>query len=213
MNSRQLTQFIALIRSTLPILSLQDVQWWNQHPEDLKRCLAPLHRSTQQSHTAASSHFPIWKTILLGTGPKDADDFYQVITQEGKRVEVFVMRILGRKKVLIADTLTQVKLVNVSAAEMGMTGTVTFTDFCDRAAQYGLKLCPSEVGPQLFLQLLYLDPLPDERVVVAMHPIKDHEGTPFFFSVERMSYGPVLLVYDASHDVIDVNLRWALMVA
>jgi hypothetical protein len=212
MNSRQLMQFIALIRSSLPVLSLQDVQWWNQHREELKQCLAPLHRSAQQSHSADRSPFPIWKTILLGTGPKHANDFYQVITKEGKRVEVFVMRILGRKGVVIADELTHVKLVNVSAAEMGMTGTITFKDFCDRAAQYGLKLCPAEVGPQLFLQLQYFDQLPDEQVIVAMHPIEDHEGTPFFFSVERQSSGSALLVYCVSPDIIDVNLRWALMV-
>ena len=91
---------------------------------------------------------------------------------------------------------TQIDLVVLSAAEMGFEGeSVSRATIYRRAAQLGLALCPSEVGPQLRLQ--YPEQPAGEFLHIAMRPIVTRQGKHAAFVVGNGGAGPLLIGSDA----------------
>lgn len=129
----------------------------------------------------------VWKTIKLGTGLKTADDFRKFLEENGFRLSDLANEILGKAAFTVTTEETEVDLVKVTVAELGFKKGAGRNQVYERAKEFGLKLCPPEVGPQLRLQ--YQDQPNGEWVSIGMKPITDSVGDPFVFRVGYPSGG------------------------
>ena len=127
--------------------------------------------------------FKIWKTIKLGSSFKTADDFRKSLKDNGFNISDWANDILGKPNFTVATEETEVDLVKVTVAELGFKKGARREQIYDRAKEFGLELCPPEVGPQLRLQ--YQDQPNGEWVFIGMEPITDSDGGLHVFSVER----------------------------
>jgi hypothetical protein len=132
----------------------------------------------------------VWKTIKLGTRLKTADDFLEALIKSG-----FTIRDEARLKKFfeqpafvesIATLKTEVDLALLSVADLGFQDHATRKDIFKRAQEFGFKLCPAEVGPQLCVQ--YSNQPSGEYLEIAMNPIEILKDTPCFFNISR-DYG------------------------
>jgi len=112
--------------------------------------------------------FAVWKTIKLGTGLKNADDFRKAIKKGGMRIGDWSNDILRKPAFKVSKTEIELDLVNVSVRELGFKQGAKRSDIITKALELGLQLCPSEVGPQLRLQ--YTDQPNGEWLLVGMDP-------------------------------------------
>jgi len=146
--------------------------------EGVKRFLAGETMAKETEH-----EFDIWKTIKLGTGFKTADEFRRALRDGGFRISGWASDILGNPAFKVASEETEVDLIKVTVAELGFKEGVRRDQIYERAKEFGLELCPAEVGPQL--RLRYKDQPNGEWILVAMEPIIDSGGFPGLFSVVR----------------------------
>ncbi|MDP3996150.1 MAG: hypothetical protein Q8P86_00455 [bacterium] len=134
-------------------------------------------------------------TIMLGTGLKTADDFCEALMKADCNlkcnINVWGYDILGKPTFKVADKKTEVDLVIVSNAELGFENGATVKETYSRAKEFGLELCPNEVGPQLRLQ--YKDQPKGEWLLVAMEPITDSFNGSRVFNVGRLNDGERIL--------------------
>ncbi|MDO8577455.1 MAG: hypothetical protein Q7R55_01130 [Candidatus Wildermuthbacteria bacterium] len=106
--------------------------------------------------------FTPWKTVKLGMEHR-AQDF----DAKGIRVSQDVLASFNRFS--FAVTVVEVDLVVLTATKLGFKSVPKYEDICRRALEWGLELCPAEVGPQLRLQ--YLDQSRDDYLRIAMNPV------------------------------------------
>ncbi len=118
--------------------------------------------------------FPVWKTIKVGAGPKNADEFRAAFKEAGCKISAWANDLLGNDAFRVATEETEVELVVASVAELGFKDGAKYSAICQRAKQLGLDLCRAEVGPQLRLQ--YTDQPNGEWLRIAMEPIADSGG-------------------------------------
>ncbi|MFZ2303816.1 MAG: hypothetical protein WAV98_03465 [Minisyncoccia bacterium] len=135
----------------------------------------------------ATSPFPIWKTIRLGTGLKTADDFRAAIEDAGMSIDDLGNDILGKPAFTVSSEEVEINLVVVSNIDLGFKEGAKLEDTYARALNLGLELCPNEVGPQLRLQ--YADQPNGEWLLIAMDPIIDQRGNRKIFGVENCGDG------------------------
>ncbi len=94
------------------------------------------------------AHFQIWRTITLGTY-KGVDTYRDALDLARIKIGDSADEILGRPAFPYATMKTDVELVLLSTAELGVESDETsLSDVYKRARQAGLELCPAEVGPQ-----------------------------------------------------------------
>ncbi len=136
---------------------------------------------------AVEFSFRVWKTIRLGTGLKTADDFRNALKASGNQISDWAKDILGQPAFTASAEEVEVNLVLVSVAELGFKDGATRRDIYARAKEFGLELCPAEVGPQLRFQ--YKDQPKGEWLLIGMEPITGSDGSLNVFSVERDGYG------------------------
>ena len=161
--------------------------------EGVKRFLAGETMAKETEH-----EFDIWKTIKLGTGFKTADEFRRALRDGGFRISGWASDILGNPAFKVASEETEVDLIKVTVAELGFKEGVRRDQIYERAKEFGLELCPAEVGPQL--RLRYKDQPNGEWILVAMEPIFASGGNPRLFSVERGDSGLWLSGYWSDPD-------------
>ena len=150
--------------------------------EGVKRFLAGETMVKETEH-----EFDIWKTIKLGTGFKTADEFRRALRDGGFRISGWASDILGNPAFKVASEETEVDLIKVTVAELGFKEGVRRDQIYERAKEFGLELCPAEVGPQL--RLRYKDQPNGEWILVAMEPIFASDGNPRLFPVGRNDSG------------------------
>jgi hypothetical protein len=132
--------------------------------------------------TATAKVWKTWKTINLGTGLQTADDFHKAFKKAGMKIGDWANNILGKPAFTTTTCETEVELVLASVAELGFKDGATRKNIYIRAKEFGLDLCPAEVGPQLRLQ--YTDQPKGEWLVIAMEPITDSDGSLNLLNVE-----------------------------
>ncbi|MBI2099358.1 hypothetical protein HYT45_03025 [Candidatus Uhrbacteria bacterium] len=132
---------------------------------------------------AVERFFPIWKTLRLGTGLKTAADFRGALQDSGHRIGEWASDILGKCSFKASLIEMEVDLVVTTVAELGFKNGATRENIYKRALEFGLKLCPPEVGPQLRLQ--YTDQPWGEWLLIGMEPIAASGGYLRVFSVVR----------------------------
>jgi len=126
--------------------------------------------------------FPTWKTITVGTGPRNADEFRKALTDGGCRVSDWGNELLDKVDFSEVTEETELELVLFSVAELGFKYGATRRGIYNKAQELGLSLCSAEVGPQLRLQ--YAQPK-GEWFRIAMEPISDSGGSLKVFYVEH----------------------------
>jgi len=102
--------------------------------------------------------------------------------------------ILGRPAFLYAKEKTELELTVVSAADLGVESEAALADVYKQAKQFGLVLCPAEVGPQLRLD--YRDQPRGESLSIAMEPVATYSGEPTILSLVNFDNGLALLGSD-----------------
>lgn len=140
----------------------------------------------------------IWKTVALG---EFANSFAlrNALDAAGCGIGDLAEEILARPAFTLASTKTDVDLVVVSAAELGLTAeSVSLRDVYARAEKLGLSLAPAEVGPELRLQ--YFDQPIGEYLRVGMKPITTWNGDPVIFVVVNGGAGLILIGQNGSAD-------------
>lgn len=148
-------------------------------------------------------NFPVWKTSILGLykSPEDYGD-QLLMTLLEPRFKIGPSSIELLKKISIRREQALVDLVRPSVADLGFTEATKYGDICARAIDYGLELCPPEVGP--LLRLFRMDQPDGEWQVVAMPSIRLREdGEPLIFMMGN-SNGVLWLNTNSG----DPNIYW-----
>jgi hypothetical protein len=146
-----------------------------------------------------TNNFKIWKTIKVGNY-KNVYELCKALENSGFSINRDAEYILGvgghtfldetrfcESPFILEATEKRIHLVNLSVADLGFKKGATYKDICDKAKEFGLELCPNEVGPQLRLQ--YKEQLKKDAwlLYVAIKPIIDFDGSQNIF--ELVSHG------------------------
>ena len=89
---------------------------------------------------------------------------------------------------------SDLELVLLSAADLGVESESSLADVYKRARQVGLELCPAEVGPQLRLD--YRNQPLGEALDIAMEPVATYSGDPTILTLVNWGTGLVLIGRD-----------------
>jgi hypothetical protein len=138
------------------------------------------------------AHFQIWRKIALGTY-KGVDAYRRALDSAGIKIGDAADEILGRPA-FSYGTMTDVEIVLVSAADLGVETESSLADVYKRARQVGLELCPAEVGPQL--RLHYRNQLLGEALEIAMEPVATYSGDPTILTLVNWGTGLALISRD-----------------
>jgi hypothetical protein len=138
------------------------------------------------------THFQIWRTITLGTY-SGVDAYRRALDSAGIKIGDAADEILGRPAFPYAATMkTDVELVLVSAADLGVKSESSLADVYKRARQVGLELCPAEVGPQLRLE--YRNQPLGEALNIAMQPVATYNGEPMVLALANFAPSGLVLI-------------------
>lgn len=110
----------------------------------------------------SESIFPIWQKIQIGL-LFSMESCRALLADGGFLVGNHVNPTLN--KIRLTGVFTELELVVVSVAELGLSEGVTFYQIVERAQEFSLKLCPDEAGP--VLRDVYKDQPRGERLLVA----------------------------------------------
>jgi hypothetical protein len=138
----------------------------------------------------------VWKTITLGAF---ANSFAlrNALDAADCGVGDLAEEILARPAFTLASSKTEVDLVVVSAADLGLAvESASLKDFYSRAEKLGLGLAPAEVGPELRLQ--YFNQPTGEFLNIGMRPITTWNGDHVIFTVANGGAGLILIGQNAN---------------
>lgn len=152
----------------------------------------------------------IFRTIQIGTY-KDVGSLRRALEESGTRIGTWAKDILNRTPLNKSEQ--SLDLMALSVKELGFPDGAQLQDIYKAANSQGLGFCPAEVGPQLCLQ--YLDQPEGEWLMIAMEAIKDSDGNPSLFNVERDSsgrwlyarYGDPAYFWDAGYRFVFVRRK------
>jgi hypothetical protein len=140
------------------------------------------------------AHFQIWRTITLGTY-KGVDAYRDAMDSGRIKIGISADEILGRPAFPYAKMKTDVELVVLSAAELGVeSDESSLLEVYERARRAGLELCPAEVGPQL--RLAYRNQPLGEALDIAMEPVATYSGDPTILTLVNWGTGLMLIGRD-----------------
>ena len=136
-------------------------------------------------------HFQTWRTTTLGTY-SGVDAYRRALDSAGIKIGDAANEILGRPAFPFATMKTDVELVLLSAADLGVKSRSSLADVYARARQVGLELCPAEVGPQLRLD--YRNQPLGEALHIAMQPVRTYNGEPTILALANFAPSGLLLI-------------------
>ena len=136
--------------------------------------------------SAAEKSFPTWKTLSLGC--TSAKAYRAMLKAAGMGIGDYASQMLD--KIPANSVATEVDLVKVTPADLGLKNGGTYAEICTRAKESNLDLCPTEVGPKLRLE--YKDQPRNEWIRIAMEPITASDGRLGVFDVGHDDDGPWL---------------------
>ena len=199
-EEKNVYRFVAAVLMGLPEVGGEQRQRWIDHPRELQEALSVLNRMPDLG-------LRTWKTIKLGTGLNNADDFCRAIKDCRMRISDWANDIIGTPGFVVAAGGVEVDLVKVTVGELGFKDGARRDQIYARAKELGLELCPPEVGPQLRLQ--YKDQPNGEWIIIGMKPIRHSDGNLSVFNVEHNDRGQWLDGNGGSPDYISsAGNRW-----
>lgn len=183
---KQTMEFGARVLQDLPELNGTVMQKWIGDRKGL-----------QQTLRQALCRFETFMSIKLGTDLKTARAFGWALGDMGSLITDYHLEDLAEQVIrsshfTVASQETEIDLVVVSLAELGLKDGVGYSNIFERAQEFSLELCSFEAGPQLRLQ--YKDQPEDERLYIAMKPINAWGGLGVFH-VDNDN-GPLWLRFD-----------------
>ena len=119
------------------------------------------------------------KTIELTN--KTPQEYMDQLIREGNKINSWAQDILNKLEKLKSNE--EVDLVSFSVAQLGFPSGATTEQIYNKAKEFGLELCPPQVGPELRLD--YTDQPNGEYLKIAMEPISFRDGNPLLFNVNR----------------------------
>jgi len=137
------------------------------------------------------AHFQIWQKIALGTY-NGVDAYRRALESAGIKIGDAADEILGRPTFPYGTMKTDVELVLVSAADLGVETESSLADVYKRARQVGLELCPAEVGLQLRLD--YRNQPRGDALTIAMEPVATYSGEPTILALANFVPSGLLLI-------------------
>jgi len=138
-------------------------------------------------------HLQVWRTITLGTY-RSVDAYRDALDSARIKIGDSADQILGRPAFPYATTKTDVELVLLSAADLGVETESSLADVYKLARQAGLELCPAEVGPQLRLD--YRNQPLGEALDVAIEPVATYSGDLTILTLVNWGTGLALIGRD-----------------
>ena len=133
----------------------------------------------------------VWKTITLGAFT-NSFALRNALDAAGCGIGDLAEEILARPAFTLASSKTEVDLVAVSAADLGLAvESTSLKDIYSRAEKLGLSLAPAEVGPELRLQ--YFKQPTGEFLNIGMRPITTWNGDLVIFTVANGGAGLILI--------------------
>jgi hypothetical protein len=141
----------------------------------------------------------VWKTITLGAF---ANSFAlrNALDAADCGIGDMAEEILARPAFTLASSKTEVDLVVVSAADLGLAvESASLKDIYSRAEKLGLGLAPAEVGPELRLQ--YFNQPTGEFLNIGMRPITTWNGDDVIFTVANGGAGLILIGQNANAEI------------
>jgi hypothetical protein len=163
--------------------------------KDVLRKILPLDKTRSAARPprqiASATAAPVWRTITLGT---IANKFVlrNALVAADCGIGDEAQDILSRPSLTLSATKTNIDLVALSVAELGLRAeTASLADIYARAKKLGFRLAAAEVGPQLRLQ--YFDQPIGEFLNVGMEPIETSGGKAAIFVLVNGGGGLVLI--------------------
>jgi hypothetical protein len=149
----------------------------------------------------------VWKTVTLGTR-KGVDGYRAALERAAIKIGDSADEILGRPAFSYSTTKTEVELVVLSVAQLGVEAEAEpLASVYQRARRIGLDLCPAEVGPQLRLDYL-TQPL-SEALDIAMEPVATYSGDLTVLTLVNFGSGLALIGGDGrSHSMVPRTRRF-----
>ena len=142
----------------------------------------------------------VWKTVKLGTR-KGVDGYRRALERTAIKIGDSADEILGRPAFRYGTAETDVELVMISVAQLGVEREVEpLASVYQRAGRMGLELCPAEVGPQLRLD--YLDQPLGDAVHIAMEPIAAWRGQLLILALVNFGSGLALISNNGQPDFV-----------
>lgn len=120
----------------------------------------------------------------LEIGGQTTEELEHGLERAGFKISDYARSMLKSKEFTTEKQKEQNNLVRLTVDALFNDGRVHTTDeVFSKAKDFGLELCPAEVGPHL--RLNYKDQPLDEWLYVAMKQITDSDGSPYVFCVGR----------------------------
>lgn len=110
------------------------------------------------------------------------------LTQRQIQISSYARDLLHSPDFTVAQQSEQINLVHLTVGDLGFTNGATTEEIYAKANEFGLDLCPAEVGPQLRLQE-ETEGRFGEYFFVAMKQIPDSSGDPGVFYLVRSAVG------------------------
>ncbi len=154
--------------------------------------VADIRQAFAKRRIRAPGHFPVWRTIQVGTHG-NSKGLQEAVEQGGCQISSWAADMMKRPTFTLAKEPGTVNLVRVKVSELGFMKNTPLSQIRDRGVELGLALCEPEDGPQLRLQ--YPEQPMGEAVWMAMNAIVCSNGNPHIFCVFHGEDGRYLRVY------------------
>lgn len=120
-----------------------------------------------------------------------ADQMEAKINQKGFQVGSIARKMMD--KISPRSKAEDIHLIRLSVGDLGFTGSAKLQQIIDKAKEFGLEICPPEVGPHY--RVAYDNQPMNEYLTIAMETISDSGGYPSFFNLYRDAVGVWLYRY------------------
>ncbi len=165
----EITDWHAAMLKALPKdLSPELVRAWTNDPPALTKALRSV---LVTDHMPNGTPWSVWRKMVVGlwSSPEEL----LAVLEGSKCYLTEKTRNMVTKIQISKSSARTIKLVRVNIVELGLSGRVPYPVICEKALAFGLKLCPQDTGPSLWLQ--YKDQPEHESLKIASEPIKSIE--------------------------------------
>ncbi len=124
------------------------------------------------------------KTFETKIGGKTKDQLEAELKQKNITVGTYAKQLLESPDFTTSKNIENIDLVRLTVGDLGFANGATTDEIYKRAEDFGLELCPPEVGPQVSLSYSG-----GEYLRIAMKQISDRDGDPRVFRLRRLGDG------------------------
>lgn len=120
------------------------------------------------------------KTFETKIGGKTKEELEVELKQKNIKLDLYAQSLLDSKDFTTSKNIEDIDLVRLTVRDLGLSNGATTDEIYKKAEEFGLELCPPEVGPHL--RFSYSG---NEYLMIAMKQITDRDGYPYVFYLHR----------------------------